>query len=152
MFVLKSLNMASYSDLGPEPKPGRKRNIFGKPKSMYFYRYDDAGNANRVKSKAVKKLAGGKWAFEETSAPERKRKTKYANPQRGVKVGGLKSAIQSVFGGGKSSSASSPKPKKNWSSNPARAARQKERAKGREKVCGPNGCTTRKRMERLRDR
>jgi hypothetical protein len=140
--------MAKYSDM--DPKPNVKKNIFGKPKTTYSYKMDEGGtNIVRMKTKAVKKIGGGKWAYETTTAPKQKPgKTRYANPQRGVKIGGLKS----LFGGGKSSSASSAKPNKNWSSNPARAARQKERAKGREKVCGPNGCTTRKRMERLRDR
>lgn len=140
--------MARYSDT--EPKPNVKKNIFGKPKKTYSYGMDEGGKSIvRYVTKPVKKISEDKWAYETTTAPKQKPgKTRYANPQRGVKVGGLKS----IFGGGRSSSASSAKPNKSYSSNPARAAKQKAREKGREKVCGPNGCTTRKRIEKLRDR
>lgn len=88
----------------------------------------------------------------QASATVGKRKTKYAKPQRGAKTGtAVGNALRSIFGGSKST-ASTPKAKKTYSSNPARAARQKAREKGKEKVCGPNGCMTRRRMERLRDR
>lgn len=81
-------------------------------------------------------------------------KTATTKISKGKKVqGGMKLTIgQKLFGGKQRSSASTAKAPKSYSSNPARAARQKAREKGNEMVCGPNGCMTRKKIERLRNR
>jgi hypothetical protein len=67
--------------------------------------------------------------------------------------GGMKPSFgQKLFGGKQKSTASTAKAPKSYSSNPARAAKQKAREKGKELICGPTGCMTRKKAERLRSR
>lgn len=73
------------------------------------------------------------------------------NPDRKVRYntkasGGVKGKVK------EKPSASTAKAPKTYSSNPARAAKQKKRAEGREQVCGPSGCMSRKTMERLQGR
>lgn len=108
-------------------------------------------------SSTTKPLSQMTKAEKETRAREMNAeyaKTATTKISKGKKVqGGIKPSFgQKLFGGKKRSTASTPKAPKSYSSNPARAARQKAREKGNEQVCGPNGCTTRKRIERLRDR
>lgn len=108
-------------------------------------------------SSTTKPLSQMTKAEKETRAREMNAeyaKTATTNVSKGKKVqGGIKPSFgQKLFGGRSRSTASTPKAKKSWSSNPARAARQKARAKGNETVCGPSGCMKRKKIERLRDR
>ncbi len=119
--------MGKYSDI--EPKPIVKKNIFGKPKTTYSYKMDEGGNnIVRMKSKAVKKLSGGKWAYETTTAPKQTPgKTKYAKAKGGVKM----SLLNKVFGGGGSKSIASGNQRKR-----ANAIAEK-RAAGNS-VCSPN--------------
>ena len=117
----------------------------GRYSSLGYDSYKEGRSAQREMIRSGREATG--------SQTGRPRKIKYnRKAQGGVQTGFLKRAVQSVFGGGRESNASTPKPKKNWSSNPARAARQKERARGNERVCGPGGCMKRKKLERLRDR
>ena len=81
-------------------------------------------------------------------------KTATTKRSKGKSVqGGMKPSFgQKLFGGKQKSTASTAKAPKSYSSNPARAAKQKAREKGKELVCGPSGCMTRKRMNRLQGR
>lgn len=120
-------------------------------KAPKTYTYIDSATGRNVTMKKKQTLPSGKTVYAESF--EKPKKRNYANPQRGAKTGtAVGNALRSVFGGSPKSTASTPKAKKSWSSNPARAERQKARAKGKEKVCGPNGCMTRNKLERLRDR
>ena len=128
--------------------------IFGKTITIMPY-----GTTSRRPSvsSTTKPLSQMTKAEKETRAREMNAeyaKTATTKVSKGKKVqGGIKpSFTQKLFGGKQRSTASTPKAKKTSSSNPARAERQKARAKGNETVCGPNGCMTRKKMERLQGR
>lgn len=120
-------------------------------KAAKKYTYIDSATGRQVTMKAKQTLPSGKTVYAESF--EKPKKRNYANPQRGAKTGtAVGNALRSVFGTGTKSTASAGKPGKSYSSNMARAAKQKARAKGNETVCGPNGCMKRKKLERLRDR
>ena len=119
--------MAKKTDV--EPKPKIKKNIFGRPKTTYSYQMDEAGtNIVRMKTVPKQKLAGGKWAFETTTAPKQTPgKTRYAKAKGGVKL----SFINKVFGGGGSKSVASGNQNK-------RARTIEEKRKAGNSVCSPN--------------
>lgn len=81
-------------------------------------------------------------------------KTATTKRSKGKSVqGGMKLTMgQKLFGNKQKFNPAAPKAKKTYSSNPARAAKQKAREKGKELICGPTGCMTRKKAERLRSR
>lgn len=119
--------MAKYSDMNP--KPNVKKNIFGKPKTTYSYKMDEGGsNIVRMKTKAVKKIGGGKWAYETTTAPKQTPgRIKYYKKSSG---GGL-----SLFGGRKKSNASTAKGMRPKNTSDMKVCKPGSRKKG----CRPGG-------------
>jgi hypothetical protein len=119
--------MAKYRDI--DPKPNVKRNIFGKPKTMYSYKMDEGGtNLVRMKTEAVKKLGRGKWAYETTTAPKQTPgKIKYSKARGGVKL----SLVNKILGGGGSKSIAS------GNQNKRGKVIAEKRAAGNS-VCSPN--------------
>jgi hypothetical protein len=112
-----------------------------------------------VKKKSLTPNTTSTWRGKSLSELTREEKAERAremnaanyNPDRKVRYntkasGGVKGKVK------EKPSASTAKPPKSYSSNPARAAKQKAREKGKELICGPTGCMTRKKAERLRSR
>jgi hypothetical protein len=121
--------------------------IFGKTINIMYSINNTYGSRLQDKPKTLSQMTKAEKESRAREMNAEYAKTATTKRSKGKKVqGGVKLTIgQKLFGGKQRSTASD-------SSNPLRAAKQKAREKGKEQICGPSGCMTRKKMERKQGR
>jgi len=128
--------------------------IFGKTINIMYSINNTYGSRLQDKPKTLSQMTKAEKESRAREMNAEYAKTATTKRSKGKKVqGGVKLTIgQKLFGGKQRSTASTAKAPKSYSSNPLRAAKQKAREKGKEQICGPSGCMTRKKMERKQGR